>query len=128
MISGEVSAYYQAPLVTIDIINAEGRPYSVEATLDTGFTGDLTLPSATIQHLALESTGQRRYEVADGQRIRFDAYSATVSWHEQLVTVTVLRSESYPLLGMNLLWGSRLTLDAIDQGDVTIQELQADRP
>jgi hypothetical protein len=42
-----------------------------------------------------------------------------------LTDAVVLRSDSEPLLGMALLWGSRVTLDAIEQGEVSIRELQA---
>ena len=127
MISGEVSAYYQAPLVTIDIINAEGRPYSAELLLDTGFNGDMTLHSETIRHLNLEPAGDRSFILADGQRVSLESYWATISWHGHFIRVSVTSSEGDPLMGMNLLWGSRLTLDAIDQGEVSIEELQADR-
>ena len=48
MIRGEVGGNQQA-LATIEIIDSEGRPRAVEAVLDTGFTGYLTLPAETIQ-------------------------------------------------------------------------------
>ena len=35
----------------------------------------------------------------------------------------MLKSDSTPLLGMNLLWGSRIVLDAMDDGEVTIEEI-----
>ena len=48
MIRGEVGGNQQA-LATIEIIDSEGRPRAVEAVLDTGFTGYLTLPAETIR-------------------------------------------------------------------------------
>ena len=127
MISGEVRGDRQA-LVTIEIIDAEGRPRPVEAVLDTGFTGYLTLPEETIRQLGLSSVGRRTFELANGELFEFEAYLASVSWHGRLTDALVLRSGSEPLLGMTLLWGSRVTLDAIAQGEVRIEPLEAVAP
>lgn len=65
MIRGQVSSDQQA-LVAIDIMDAEGRPRSLEVILDTGFTGYLTLPTEAIQQLGLPVVGQRTFELANG--------------------------------------------------------------
>ena len=124
MIRGEVSEDQQA-LVTIEIIDAEGHPRPVEVVLDTGFTGYLTLPAETIRRLGLAPVGRRTFELANGELFEFEAYLASVSWHGRLTDALVLRSDSEPLLGMTLLWSSRVTLDAIAQGEVRIEPLEA---
>ena len=96
--------------------------------LDTGFTGYLTLPEETIRQLGLSSVGRRTFELANGELFEFEAYLASVSWHGRLTDALVLRSGSEPLLGMTLLWGSRVTLDAIAQGAVRIELLEAVAP
>lgn len=123
MISGEVSGDQQA-LVTIEITDAEGSPRPVEVILDIGFTGYLTLPAETIRQLGLSSVGGRTFELANGELFEFEAYVAAVSWHGRLTDTLVLRSDSAPLLGMTLLWGSRVTLDAVAQGEVRIEALE----
>lgn len=128
MIRGQVSEYPKEALVTVEIIDAEGQPHPVEAVLDTGFTGDLTLSGETIRQLGLASRGQRISVLANGEQFVSEIYSATVSWHERLTDVLVLRAENSPLLGMNLLWGSRITLDAISQGEVNIRDIQDGPP
>ena len=125
MIRGEVSEDQQA-LVTIEIIDAKGHPRPVEVILDTGFTGYLTLPSETIQQLGLASVGRRTFELANGELFEFEAYLASVSWHERPTDALVLRSDSDPLLGMTLLWGSRVTLDATAGGEVSIEDLESE--
>jgi clan AA aspartic protease len=100
----------------------------VEVILDTGFTGYLTLPAETIRQLGLASVGRRTFELANGELFEFEAYLASVSWHENLTDALVLRSDSDPLLGMTLLWGSRVTLDAIAQGEVSIEDLESEPP
>ena len=42
---------------------------------------------------------------------------------QMMCYVLVLESDSVPLLGMTLLWGSRVTLDASTGGEVAIEEL-----
>ena len=122
MIRGKVSGNQQA-LVTVEIMDGEGRPQSLEAILDTGFTGYLTLPTEPVQRLGLPSVGQRTFELANRELFEFEAYLAGVSWHGRLSDTLVLKSDSAPLLGMTLLWGSRVTVDALTDGEVTIEEL-----
>ena len=95
----------------------------MEAILDTGFTGYLTLPQESIRQLGLRSVGQRTFELANGDLFDFQVYLGSVSWHDRPNDVLVLESDSVPLLGMTLLWGSRVTLDASTGGEVTIEEL-----
>ena len=122
MIKGWVSADQQA-LVTVEIVDGGGHPRPLDVVLDTGFTGYLTLPTETIQRLGLSSVGQRTFEMANGERFQFEAYLASVSWHGSLNDVLVLKSASDPLLGMTLLWGSRVVVDAQTGGEDMIEEL-----
>ena len=91
--------------------------------MDTGFTGYLTLPQESIRQLGLRSVGQRTFELANGDLFDFQVYLGSVSWHDRANDVLVLESDSVPLLGMTLLWGSRVTLDASTGGEVAIEEL-----
>ena len=122
MINGKVSSNQRA-LITIEIFDSEDRLQSMEAILDTGFTGYLTLPQESIRQLGLRSVGQRTFELANGDLFDFQVYLGSVSWHDRPNDVLVLESDSVPLLGMTLLWGSRVTLDASTGGEVTIEEL-----
>ena len=122
MIKGKVDSSQQV-LITIDIIDGEGSIRSLEVVLDTGFTGYLTLPTGTVQQLGLRSVGERTFELANGELFAFEAFLAAVSWHGRLRDVLVLKSDSAPLLGMTLLWGSRVTMDTLTEGEVTIEEL-----
>ena len=122
MITGRVSSDQQA-LIAIDIMDGEGQPRSQEVVLDTEFTGYLTLPSESIRELGLPSVGQRTFELANGELFDFQVYIGSVSWHGRQSDVLVLQSDSVPLLGMTLLWGSRVCMDALNEGEVTIEEL-----
>jgi clan AA aspartic protease len=122
VIRGRVSGSQQA-LIAVEIIDRDGRPQSVEMVLDTGFTGYLTLPPESISQLGLPSVGQRTFELANGELFDFQVHLGSVSWHGRPSDVLVLQSDSDPLLGMALLWGSRVTMDALNDGEVGIEEL-----
>ena len=119
MVTGE-----QQALVVVDIVDGEDLLQPIEVILDTGFTDYLTLPSDSIQELGLPSVGRRTFELANGELFEFDAHLATVEWHGRLSDALVLKSDSAPLLGMTLFWGSRVTVDALADGQVTIEELE----
>lgn len=123
MIRGKVTGDQQA-LVTVDIMDGDDLLQPIEVILDTGFTGYLTLPTDSIQELGLPSVGRRTFELANGELFEFEAYLAAVSWHGRLSDALVLKSDSAPLLGMTLLWGRRVTVDALTDGRVTIEELE----
>ncbi len=124
MIRGKVGTNQQA-LVPVDIKDGNGRHQRVEVVLDTGFTGDLVLPGEIIRGLDLPFVGQRTFELANGEHFEFAAYLATVSWHGRLRDTLALQSDSVPLLGMTLLWGSRVSVYAMEDGAVIIEELSS---
>ena len=49
-----------------------------------------------------------------------DVYFVKVKWHDEAREVLALQAEATPLVGMSLLWGSRVDFDAQDGGAVTI--------
>ena len=111
------------PHITIEVAGVDRVFQSENVVVDTGFTGALTLPESTIAQLGLTRYGRRPAVQASGERRMFEIYGALVSWHGNLRPVFVYLSESRPLLGMALLMGSRLTVDAWEGGDVTIEEV-----
>ena len=52
MIKGTVNRDIE-PTLTVEIVRRDGHTLSVDATLDTGFSGDLLLPSETIRQVEL---------------------------------------------------------------------------
>ena len=105
-------------------VSGLGQPtQQIEAVIDTGYNGYLTLPSHLVTSLQLPFVGHRRGTLADGSVARLDAYLATVVWHGQPKDVLISQAAGTPLIGMSLLQGSRLTMDVVDGGDVTIDEL-----
>ena len=112
------------PRVTVSVADVTGELHPFEFLVDTGFDGDITLPLEVIQRMRLPYIRPGRAILADNLEREFGTYGAEVSWKGRIVEVAVLQSEDRPpLLGMGLLWGSRLVVDAEDGGQVTIQDL-----
>ena len=101
-----------------------GQPaQQIQAVIDTGYNGYLTLPGRLVTALQLPFAGHRRGTLADGSVTRLDVYLASVVWHGRQIDVLISQTAGVPLIGMSLLAGSRLTIDVVDGGDVTIDEL-----
>ncbi|MCY4560414.1 MAG: clan AA aspartic protease [Chloroflexi bacterium] len=104
----------------MSVIDAHGELQRCEVIADTGFTGWLTLPEADIRRLGLAGGGYRDAVTASGNMERFDYYETSVSWHGRLHEIEVFQSIDQPLLGMELLEGSRVCVVARDGGEVVI--------
>lgn len=122
MIQGAVSGNSEA-IIRLTLRAAAGVMQEIDAILDTGFTGDLTLPPALIRRLNLPWKGRGRALLADGGMHTFDEYVGTVLWDGQSLTVEVSSADTNPLIGMGLLRGHRLSMDVIENGAVTIEAL-----
>ncbi len=91
------------------------------ATIDTGFSDDLSLPAGAICALGLPRIGTVDVELGGGDRRTFNAYEATIAWQGQSRAVRVHESNGLPLIGMGLLQGNNLHIQAIHGGDVKIE-------
>lgn len=95
----------------------------VDAVIDTGFSGFLTLPSSVITALDLTWKGRDVATLGDGTSCIFEVYIASVIWHGQYRTIDINESETVPLTGMRLLRGSDLHIQTIEGGRVEVTEL-----
>ena len=122
MITGAVNTKREA-IIQIVVQGPNGQAREIDAVIDTGFTGFLTLPSALIVSLDLLWRGQAQAELGDGSLHQFDVYEATVIWDSQIRTVETDAADTMPLIGMALLYGYDLHIQAVEGGRVTIEAL-----
>jgi clan AA aspartic protease len=122
MIIGSVNADYE-PIIHLGIYGVDGQIYEQPAIVDTGFNGWLSLPPDFIAKLGLSWKRRGRAILGDGSECIFDVYEATLFWDEQLLTIPIDEAESDPLVGMSLMEGYRLTVEAIIGGCVQIEKL-----
>ena len=121
MIIGKIKADREA-VIELEVVSLAQR-VKIEAVIDTGFTGFLMLPIDLINRLNLPLIGKRNVLLADGNSVPLNLYRVKVIWHSVERVVYVLQSDTESLVGMSLLHGSRLTLDVVRDGDVTIAPL-----
>jgi clan AA aspartic protease len=122
MITGVVTASLQA-IIRLTVRGPEGQEREVEAVIDTGFDGTLTLPPALIAALGLAWHRRGRALLADGSESLFDIYEATVVWDGEPRRIAVDEADIDPLVGMSLLYGYELIVQAVESGSVIIQPL-----
>lgn len=121
MMTGTVTADREI-LLSLNLLAADGSNVSVQAMLDTGFNGFLTLPPALLQVMAAKPVGTRRAELGDGQVTELRAFAVTVVWHEVPRELLAIAAETTPVIGMSLLWGSRVSFHAQEDGAVTVED------
>lgn len=122
MITGTVSGDREI-VIQLEVLAANQSPVSLQAVVDTGFNGFLTLPVDAVDVLEALPAGTRRAELGDGNIVELDVCSIKVKWHGEVREVLALQAEGTPLVGMSLLWRSRVQFDAQEDGAVTIDSI-----
>jgi clan AA aspartic protease len=121
MITGRVKG--REPLIQLTICGFRGRRQEIEAVIDTGYTGWLTLPPALIRSLNLRWRSFGRGTLADGSVSLFDVYQGKVLWDGHIRPVFVDEFDATPLVGMSMLKGFELNMQVRARGKVTINRL-----
>lgn len=123
MIKGRVNAHREA-LVSLALRSAQGEEHAIEAVIDTGYNGFLTLPPDLLEQLNLPFLRSSRAILGDGSTIEFDIHEAAVVWNDGLRRIPVDAADVSPLLGMGLLYGHELSIEVVEDGSVVIRSLQ----
>ena len=123
MITGTVTADHEA-IVRLMMHGPAGQEHIVEAVIDTGFDGWLSLPPVLITLLGLTWRRRGRSQLADGSESLFDVYAATVVWDRRRLRIPVDAADTSPLVGMALLNGYELNAQVCVGGKVTIKQLR----
>jgi clan AA aspartic protease len=96
---------------------------TVDTVIDTGFTSFLSLPLSIITDLGLPWHYRDVGTLGDGSEVIFEIYKAAIIWDGQNQIVDVAASDADPLVGMGLLHGFKLQIEAVEGGRVTIEAL-----
>lgn len=122
MITGVVNAEFE-PIVPLSIRRSDGKVFTQEAIVDTGFNGWLSLPLDLITQLNLRWKRRGRAVLGDGSECVFDVYEAVVVWDGILLSIPVDEADSEPLLGMSLMEGYQLTMQVFEGGQVELRKV-----
>ena len=110
-------------VIQLEALAADQSPISIQVVVDSGFNGFLTLPIDVVNTLGASAAGTRRAELGDGNVVELDVYFVRVKWRGEVREVLALQAETTPLVGMSLLWGSRVQFDAQKGGAVAIDAI-----
>ena len=124
MMQGIVDQNCEA-MIRLVVGNADSQRQVIDAVIDTGFTGFLTLHVLVLATLNLRAYRREEGVLGDGSTCIFDVYRGLVIWDGEFRQIDINASETAPLVGMSLLYGYRIQLDAIEEGIVTIQSLSS---
>ncbi len=120
MIQGVVNAAHEA-VVTLSLQDPEGRTRDIEAVVDTGYSGFLTLLPSLVDEPGLPFAYMGQAFLANDAEVDFDVHFATVLWDGQPRDIEADATGSTPLVGMLLLDGHNLSIDVETGGSVVIQ-------
>jgi clan AA aspartic protease len=119
---GTVNSLQEA-IIPIRIRGPVGLELEIQAIVDTGYTGSLTLPSADAVALGLVRRSGSRAVLADGTVRRFDTFAAEVFWGGKWTGIVVSAVGDESLLGMSLLSGRVLRIETVPGGAVEVRPL-----
>ena len=120
MIEGVVNAALEAVL-RLPIRDPSGWTREIEAVIDTGYSGFLTLPLALVAELELPYFTSGTAFLADGAEVRFDVHDVVIVWGGRTRYIRVDATGNRPLIGMSLLYRYNLYLEVVEGGRVVIQ-------
>jgi len=121
MMQGYVNKNYEATILVV--VRNGVKLKSINAVIDTGFTGFLSLPSDIITEMDLPWGYRDRGTLGDGSEVLFDIYDAAAIWDGKSQEIEVNSAETDPLIGMSMLRRYRLQIDIVEGGLVVITDL-----
>ena len=122
MITGHVSSDREI-LISLDLLSGEDSHVPIQAAVDTGFNGFLTLPPHVLNTIVALPAGTRRAELGDGSLVEINVFLIQADWNGKAMPALALETEASPLVGMSLLWGSRVRFEAEEDGTVMIEAI-----
>ena len=103
-------------MVKIDLWSATcGERIETTVWVDTAFNGELVIPRALVTAAGFEQSAGIRARLADGNEVTLEVYACELDWFGSRRAVEVIANDGeFPLLGIGLLIGHRLTIDYTD--------------
>ena len=122
MITGIVNADFE-PISPFSVYGSDGKVYTQDAIVDTGFNGWLSLPPSSIAQLNLRWKRRGRAILGDGSECIFNVYEALLVWDGDLLTIPIDEANSEPLVGMSLMEGYQLMVQVVEDGRVELSKV-----
>lgn len=112
------------PIVRVLVLGQNNASWLCRATVDTGFSEHLTLPGDVINYLGLQPAGSTLSRLANDEIQRFELYHAEIFFGGHFRNIQVHRTETESLMGMSLISGNIIKIDARVGGAVEMEAPQ----
>ena len=113
MIRGKVTSLKQA-VIQLELVGRNGNAMLIDAVVDTGFNGHLTIPVNVAKSSDLQIRETREYQLGNGSLEEFLVYDANLLWDISPRRVGALATDGPTLVGMSMLQGCTIYIDAVD--------------
>ena len=123
MIEGFVSANREA-IAPLSLRGPEGQTREVNAVIDTGYSGALTLPPVLVAELELPYVFSSKATLADDTEVGFRIHRVTTLWSSGPRHIEADAVGSTPLVGMLLLDSHDLSIQVRTGGRVVILAIE----
>ena len=107
-------------ILRLELVARGGERLTVDAIVDAGFNGFLTLPRSVMDALGAPVFSRGRAILADGREELFDIHRVTVDWDGQLISVEAEVTGSAALVGTALFENCNLHMQVRIGGEFTI--------
>jgi clan AA aspartic protease len=111
-------------IASLRLIGRQGQVEAISAVVDTGFTGELTLPPSAMRDFNYNQFGTYEITLSDGSTVEVQVFEGLIDWFGKKQSILVLQTDSDALLGMKLMRDCRLTMDIVPDGPFTIVPLE----
>ena len=100
--------------------------HPVHAKLDTAFTGEIALPSSDFASLGVSIDRDQIVNLADGSQRLVPSGTSKVRLGESEISAKILNllNVRQPLIGMEILLGYSIHINALPYGDIHIERIQ----
>ncbi len=122
MMTGIVNADFES-IISISLCRSDGKIYTQDAIVDTGFNGWLSLPPDLIAQLNLKWKRRGRAILGDGSECIFSVYEVVLVWDGVILTIPVDEADSELLVGMSLMEGYQLMVQVFEGGHVELSKV-----
>ena len=113
------------PTVPIEVKGETEAPKTVNALLDSGFTGAVSLPLRVVEDLKLKWSGEHSVTLADASEVSVDLYEGIVDFAGGQYRCAILSTGDVPTVGIHLMQEARICFEAVPGCDGSLEPLNS---